>query len=92
MNITNFLSKPLNLSILYGLLYFLISYTLFNAQMNITTIVALFILIILTNFVSHLRGTANGVMFATVNERQLKKMMKYVDEIDNGDDEQESGE
>ena len=61
----DFLSKPLNLTMLYALLYGLISYTLlFNAQVKTTIVVGILILVVFTNFISHIKGTVSGMMYA----------------------------
>ena len=60
--ITNFLSNRFNLNILHILLYIVIGVALYN-KMDWIQLLLVSTLITITNIISHVKGTANGMLY-----------------------------
>ena len=60
--ITNFLSNRFNLNILHILLYIVIGIALYD-KMDWTQLLLVSTLITITNIISHVKGTANGMLY-----------------------------
>ena len=58
----NFLSNRFNLNLLHIVLYIVIGIALYNS-MDWTRILMISSLIIVTNVISHVKGTANGMVY-----------------------------
>lgn len=79
--LTDFLSSRINLTILQCSLYLVLGYML-NLHYNWTQLSIVAIVIILINFITHIKGVSHGMIISEIMHEENHQLMKFLKKME----------
>ena len=79
--LTNFLSNKINLTILQCSLYLVLGYML-NLHYNWTQLSVVAIVIVLINFITHIKGISHGMFISEIMYEENHQLMKFLKKVE----------